>query len=321
VIRSGRPSIFSYIKFSNRNRYGIPIDNDAFKQKIIEVEAKLKESHNVLEVTRAHLEESLQKFSRPASENHTYSHIEGLRLFILKEKSLYHALNKLKPQSELFMGKCWCPNDKVREVDDTLAALSRKKGSVSGYGFQKAAVPEGLSPPTRFRTNEYTGVFQEIVNTYGVPRYREINPGLFTIVTFPFLFGVMFGDIAHGALLLSAGLYLIIWKDFIEAKRESLWKVMLPVRYLLALQGFFALYCGFIYNDFAAVPFDLFGTCYDAVPAPGTSSLVKVSDCTYAFGVDPHWYGKTNELTFLNSFKMKTSIILGVTQMIFGRRI
>lgn len=42
---------------------------------------------------------------------------------------------------------------------------------------------------------------KEIVNTYGIPRYREANPGLFTIVTFPFLFAVMFGDMGHGLLL------------------------------------------------------------------------------------------------------------------------
>ena len=47
------------------------------------------------------------------------------------------------------------------------------------------------------------------MNTYGVPRYMEINPGLFTVVTFPFLFGVMFGDILHGGLLLFFALYLL----------------------------------------------------------------------------------------------------------------
>jgi V-type H+-transporting ATPase subunit a len=29
------------------------------------------------------------------------------------------------------------------------------------------------------------------VDTYGVPRYREANPALFTAATFPFLFAVM----------------------------------------------------------------------------------------------------------------------------------
>jgi V-type H+-transporting ATPase subunit a len=38
--------------------------------------------------------------------------------------------------------------------------------------------------------------------------YKEVNPAVFAIVTFPFLFGVMFGDIGHGLLLLLAGILM-----------------------------------------------------------------------------------------------------------------
>ena len=48
-----------------------------------------------------------------------------------------------------------------------------------------------------------------MVNTYAIPKYREVNPALFTIITFPFLFGVMFGDIGHGLLILMFALFLI----------------------------------------------------------------------------------------------------------------
>merc|ERR1711865_361322 len=38
----------------------------------------------------------------------------------------------------------------------------------------------------------------------------------------------------------------------------------------------------------------------------------------YPFGLDPLWKGTTNELMFFNSFKMKISVILGISQMVFG---
>lgn len=51
-----------------------------------------------------------------------------------------------------------------------------------------------------------------------MPRYKEANPALFTTVTFPFLFGVMFGDIGHGSLLLMAGLFLVIFAEKFRGK-------------------------------------------------------------------------------------------------------
>ena len=70
----------------------------------------------------------------------------------------------------------------------------------------------------------------------------------------------MFGDIGHGLVLLGFGTYLVFWKEQIS---NPMLKMLLPHRYMLTLMGFFAAYCGLIYNDYLSISLDLFGSCYD----------------------------------------------------------
>lgn len=80
----------------------------------------------------------------------------------------------------------------------------------------------------------------------------------------------------------------------------------------------FSIYCGFIYNDIFGLMADFFGTAYDP-PVKGEGSRSRSSPgATYPFGIDPAWHHTTNELAFMNSYKMKLSIILGVLQMLLG---
>lgn len=180
------------------------------------------------------------------------------------------------------------------------------------------------TPPTHFEVNKYTEAFQEFVNTYGVPRYKEINPALFTAATFPFLFGVMYGDIGHGSCLALGGLYLILTERKAELRTtgEQL-KGLYLARYMLFGMGLMAIYAGLIYNDYFSIGLNLFSSRWvfpklesgeraESLGAYGDAAVV------YPFGVDPVWKLSDNELLFFNSMKMKMSVILGIIQMCFG---
>ena len=95
--------------------------------------------------------------------------------------------------------------------------------------------------------------------------YKEINPAVFAMVTFPFLFGVMYGDMGHGGIYLILSIVLVLFDNKIR-QIPGIGKMVSSLRYILLLMSIFAFFNGFIYNEFFAMPQDLFGSCYERDP-------------------------------------------------------
>ena len=83
------------------------------------------------------------------------------------------------------------------------------------------------------------------------------------------------------------------------------------------MMGFFATFNGICYNDFMSIPIDA-GTCYTVDNSVNPKKVSLDDNCVYPIGVDPTWYLAQNELNYINGFKMKMSVIFGVTQMTLG---
>lgn len=95
--------------------------------------------------------------------------------------------------------------------------------------------------------------------------------------------------------------------------------MLAPHRYLITLMGFFAFYCGWIYNDFMSISLDVFGSCYDLKGVEADDPIPRISEeCVYGFGLDPIWAVAQNNLNYVNSLKMKISVIIAVVHMTLG---
>ena len=238
-----------------------------------------------------------------------YTRIYELKTLLLKQFCLLTNMNYLNYGKTFTTGCFWMPDVKKTEFNNAIEQL-RKNESECRVRYEEINYKElNKKPPTSFRTKGFFDSFQLIVDTYGIARYKEGNPGLFTAVTFPFLFGCMFGDIGHG-------LGLLIFSILIFAKPEWFSRQFIAVKYIFLLMGLFAFWCGWVYNDFFAIPMLAMNSCYTP---DGKGGIHRVTpDCVYPIGIDYAWSQSKNDIPFINSFKMKISIVYGVIQMLGG---
>lgn len=311
-----------------------PMDDRAAIAHLIQSNAgELNQSSHILRRNR----ESCVLLCRDLAET-----LESWKWSVLQEKATYHALNMFRADvSGMLRAEGWVIKEALPSVRRAVTRAHAAADDKSMPSLVDTVAKPWPVPPTFFETNKFTDAFQSFVETYGCPRYREVNPSVFTAVTFPFLFGVMYGDIGHGFCVLLFGLYLILTERKLE-QPGSMGEMAVSIyggRYMLFMMGAFAMYAGLIYNDFFSLPLNLFGSkfaypdcleshdreakCVAQYLIDGKMTYVNATDVSagdnvYAMGLDPVWKTSSNELLFFNSFKMKISVIFGIIQMTFG---
>ncbi|GLV45480.1 Vacuolar H[+] ATPase 100kD subunit 1 [Carabus blaptoides fortunei] len=249
---------------------------------------------------------------------------------VRKIKAIYHTLNlfNLDVTQKCLIAECWVP---VLDMESIQLALRR------GTERSGSSVPPILNrmetfedPPTYNRTNKFTSAFQALIDSYGIANYREVNPTPYTIITFPFLFAVMFGDLGHGLIMFLFAAWMVFKEKPLAAKKSDneVWNIFFGGRYIIFLMGLFSMYTGLIYNDIFSKSLNIFGS-YWRVSTPvhevfkhEHTQLTPYHDdyhgSPYPLGLDPIWQMAENKIIFQNAYKMKISIIIGVFHMLFG---
>ncbi|XP_052740834.1 V-type proton ATPase 116 kDa subunit a1 isoform X1 [Bicyclus anynana] len=250
---------------------------------------------------------------------------------VRKIKAIYHTLNlfNLDVTQKCLIAECWVPALDLETIQLALRRGTERSGSSVPPILNRMETLE--DPPTYNRTNKFTSAFQNLIYAYGVATYREVNPAPYTIITFPFLFAVMFGDLGHGAIMAVFGFWMCYKEKPLQAKKidSEIWNIFFGGRYIVLLMGLFSMYTGLIYNDIFSKSLNIFGSSwrqnYNESTLTTAKSLQLNPDSMdylqhpYPFGIDPVWQlAEANKIIFMNAYKMKISIIIGVFHMLFG---
>jgi V-type H+-transporting ATPase subunit a len=296
--------------------YSVDENSDLRRDQIHEVNARLNDVQNVLRNTQQTLEAELTQISRSLS---------AWMVLIGKEKAVYNTLNLFSYDKarRTLIAEGWCPKNDLPLIRSTLQDVTNRAGlSVPSIINE---IRTNKTPPTYLKTNKFTEAFQTIVNAYGTATYREVNPALPVIITFPFLFAVMFGDFGHACIMLAAALAMIYWEKPLRKVTFELFAMVYYGRYIALVMACFSVYTGLIYNDVFSKSFTFFPSQWKwdvpegYVEGQSIRAVLKESHgYRYPFGLDYRWHDAENDLLFSNSYKMKMSIILGWAHMTYS---
>jgi len=169
------------------------------------------------------------------------------------------------------------------------------------------------SAPTVMRNNFLVRPFETVTKMYGVPAYSEIDPTPIIAITFPILFGLMFGDIGHGLVLIIAGLIGAI------RYRNKKGKDFINFCWIILYCGIGAVIVGFLYGEFFGMnEIKLFSTVYMHLepltipilnitlynPLDNIMSVFKFAVLVGVFHLNLGWF-----IQFLNYWKLNRKFL------------
>ncbi|NVM45151.1 MAG: hypothetical protein HWN79_09550 [Candidatus Lokiarchaeota archaeon] len=148
-------------------------------------------------------------------------------------------------------------NAKKSQLNEEIASKKDKKDDLR------------TSAPTVMKNIFLFKPFETITKMYGIPAYSEIDPTPLIALTFPLLFGIMFGDIGHGIVLIISGLLgFILYKN--KKSRD-----FLNFCWIIIYCGVGAIIFGFLYGDFFGMhEIEIFGTIFWHLTPLSISSIL-----------------------------------------------
>src|SRR5258706_8120691 len=96
----------------------------------------------------------------------------------------------------------WVP---ASDVDSLIQQLKKVSKEILVEVRLAGPTEHNSNAPVELQNPGFLGWFELLVKTFARPRYEELDPTFLIAVTFPLLYGAMYGDVGHGLVLAAFG--------------------------------------------------------------------------------------------------------------------
>ena len=152
--------------------------------------------------------------------------------------------------------QAWIPKGKSGEIAQEVSKVSGGLANILveqtktrlNHSAEESTQTKESDPPTLVKGPGWTRPLQSIVDNFGIPSYSETNPTPFMILTFPLIYGLMFGDIGEGLLFLAFGFFLLYLKRK-KVKVFEIGQIFVNGAELVIMLGIGATIFGFVFGD------------------------------------------------------------------------
>lgn len=163
----------------------------------------IKSLQNTIESTRRRIEELQATLGRMGLDRR-----EQLRDLLWQahtSRVLADAIVRFGQLKHTYVVTGWVPTD---SLEDLKRRLKQASPEILIETLPTSRTGHNSNVPVALYNNRFLRPFQVLVNTYARPRYGELDPTILMAVTFPLLYGAMFGDLGQGLVLLILGLLI-----------------------------------------------------------------------------------------------------------------
>ncbi len=120
--------------------------------------------------------------------------------------ALYSIEKEMVSSTDVALISCWIPDKKLEKLKLTIEQITNKKCAITSISDREAIEKEGIIPPTKLSNPSFLKPFEGLVLNFDVPKYSEIDPTPLVAISYVLMYGIMFGDLGQGLVLVLVGL-------------------------------------------------------------------------------------------------------------------